>query len=740
MRHILTKISFCMLLLGVFAAGSCSKNELTDGDRFSLFYPDITDIGPSYAMNITPTYHGAKPEDFQIFRVTLDGKACQTEAFAIDPQTGMFQILSTETLPVGLYAISISCTSGGKEYRFPDMIKVNMMKPVPEGISVDPSELTLTLEQVNNVDSEEALPAAQVVTDGDHVSIRSYRIANVRRDGNIVEDWEKFFAIDAESGKITVLRNQTFSAGLYVLDLRLTTAVVGADSEDGLFAEALKVDIVSPPISLEYEPKVKRVEEGSGYVSAPPVYMASAKGLEFSLKAVYPSDVPVSVDASTGVITLAQENTLKAGDAVQISVRLSNAYGTKDFDQVLKIDMIDFLEPITKISYNDSTVWHSTAVSMKPVEVDGDDVKFSFASLPAELSELLIDENTGAITTIKGNAMPKGEYTLTVKVANDKNEMTDDIAFNIVDNPYFFTKVSWGNNLGLPVAENASQHRVSVDESVTVTVDKTASDLTEEGWKNVRFEIIDGSKINNKDTEVKYASIDAETGAIMTNPSKFTSIPQKRAHVVIVKVTSGAGTSGETVRKVPVFFDFNVLRSASGKPEYKIEYTPFVIMCDPKAGGIFPAPSIKDADGNELADKSHIRMTYRRNAYYWNIDGAASHVDGGPGTDGTFLNGLWKNFYTTAGLKTLPTSLDNVIPVYTYATHKTLDYPSNRIGYIDEADLKLHIAPEKWRNDDGYADGVFVAEVDLGYEGKDPGSGADPYKMYPFFIWFDTEF
>jgi hypothetical protein len=180
---------------------------------------------------------------------------------------------------------------------------------------------------------------------------------------------------------------------------------------------------------------------------------------------------------------------------------------------------------------------------------------------------------------------------------------------------------------------------------------------------------------------------------------------------------------------VPVFFDFNAPRAKAGVPEYTVEYTPFVIQCNPKAGGTFPAPSIKDADGVELADKSHIRMTYRRSASYWNIGGPQTHVNGDPNTAGTFLNLLWNSYYGTSG-----SLYNNVIPVYSY--NKSLD---KNIAYIKD-DLTLYVAPEKWRLEDGYADGVFVAEVILGYEGKDPGSGVSPYKMYPFFIWFDTEF
>lgn len=728
MKKVFNKMMAGLLVCTAILA-ACTKNELTDGNKFMLFYPDVTDIGLSYNMNVKPTYHGEKPHDFKILNVTLDGVECETDAFQIEAETGMLQIRSTMMMSVGLYSISISCVSGAKVYEFKDVVKVNMMLPVPENITMDPEKIELFVTQVNDVSSSEVLPTAQVVTEGEHITIQSYSIANVRKDGEPLGDWPDFFSIDDASGKISIVRNAGFVPGKYVLDLKLLTTAVSMESEVGFFAEALTVDIVSPPVALSYEPYVKRVEEGVAFTSQPPYCVASEKDLRFSLKSVYPEGLPLTVDEATGVIVLSADNGLEVGDEVLVSVTVTNAYGTKDFDQVMKIDIVDFITPISKLLYDDCSVWYNTGCSIMPVEVDGDDVKFSFVELPEQLAVMKIDEVTGAISMSKGNGVPMGKYTIKVKVSNDKGEMTDDIILNIVENPYFFTKVMWGNNLGLaPAADYASQYRIRGDEPVTVSVDKSNSDVKD--WNNVRFEIIDGSKVKTTDTKIKYASIDVTTGDITVTPSTLTSIDQKRAHVLIVQITSGAGTAGETVLKVPVFFDFNAPRVKSGVPEYTIEYTPFAIQCNPKTGGTFPAPSILDADGAELSDKSHIRMTYRRSANYWNIDGPANHVNGTPKDLGTFLNLLWNSgYYGTEGK-----SYDNVVPVYLY--NKSLD---KNIAYIKE-DLTLYVAPEKWKLDDGYANGVFVAEVILGYEGKDPGSGASPYKMYPFFIWFDTEF
>lgn len=756
MKKVFNKIMAGLLVCTAILT-ACTKNELTDGDKFMLFYPDITDIGPSTNMTLQPTYHGAKPHEFKVYNVKLNGETFQTECFTVEADNGRLLITDTEGLPVGVYSISISCKSGSQSFEFPDIIKINMMRPVPEGIAVEPSEIVLMLTQVNNVNSDEVFPTARITTDGNHVSIRSYRIANVTRDGVKMEDWTGLFKIDEATGIVEIEKNGSFVAGKYVFDFRLVTSAANASSEEGIFADALTVDIVSPPVSLAYDPEIKRVEEGAAFVSAAPSYVASVKDLTFALKSVYPENVPLTIDAATGVLSLAGENGLQPGDQIQISIRVTNAYGTKDFDQITRIDIVDFIQPISKLSYNDSTVWHGTGYSLKPVEVDGDDVRFSFVDLPEALSELAIDEETGAISTVKNNKIGKGDYTVTVKVANDKGEMTDEIAIKVIDNPYFFTKVSWGNNLGLtPAADYASQHRVSLSEDTVISVDKTASDITVEGWQNVSFKMIDGSLRLEKD-----AAVDGSTGEITVYPSYIAGkgISFKRAHVAIIEVTVGEGTSGETTRKFPVFFDFNAPRvdSANAKaPVYTIEFNPFVFQCNPKKGGYFVKPVIKDEDGNEISADAYasVSMTFLGNSagvhpYYWNLGGPETHLDGNMSVTNGFLYQMWTKYYKALGKQAAYT---NVNLIYSYHTdQKMLDarfaYIMNRqLGYTDEEHLKLYVHPDKWVDDDGYyADGVFMAQVRVGYKDNEgtvvaASAAKSPYQMYPFFIWFDTEF
>lgn len=754
MKKVFNKMMAGLLVCTAILA-ACTKNELTDGDKFMLFYPDITDIGPSTNMDLDPTYHGAKPTDFNVYDVKYNGSTIQTECFQVDPVSGRLMIKDTEDLGVGVYTISISCKSSGTTYEYPDIITVNMMKAVPEGIVVDPSVIELLITQVNDVNSIEELPVARVTTDGDHITIKSYRIANVTRDGIKMDDWNAYFRIEEATGLISIIKNGTFVAGKYNFDLRLVTSAVNASSEEGLFVNAFTVDIVSPPLSLAYDPEVKRVEVGSEFISTAPSYVASSKDLVFAIKAIYPENVPLTIDSATGVLTLDADNGLVPGDEIQVSISLTNAYGTKNFDQITKIQITDFIQPISKLSYNDSTVWHGTAYTLKPKEVDGDDVRFSFVDLPEALSEeLSIDDLTGKISAVKGNKIQKGAYNVTVKVANDKGEMTETLALTVIDNPYFFTKVSWGNNLGLtPAGDYASQHRITTfTENIAVPLDKETSDITDAGWEKIKFEIVGGSVIKDTDTLPTYADIDAATGNLTVHPSKVgtTKAANLRAHMAIVKITCGEGTSGQTVRKVPVFFDFNLPRQDSSQPNapvYTVEFNPFVFQCNPKKGGTFVVPTFKDVNGNVVDPvEAQITMTMHgpNKQQYWNIDGPASHLDGIPSVEGGFLHALWKQYGADANVTP---NYANAYPVYKYLEDKTSQkYASARIGYMQD-DLKMYIKKDKWIDSDGnYADGVFVSQVRMGYKGLDgtvkrADATTAPYNnMYPFFIWFDTEF
>lgn len=732
-------IAALVALTAIIVSVSSCKAELTDTGAFALHYPGITDIGPSTNMDITPTWHGGTPESFEIFSIKREGEAVTAECFSIDPTSGVFSIRKSDNLPVGKYRIGIACKVGGERHEFAEAITVNMMPAIPEGIKVTPDKITILLSQVTNLGSDEELPTAQITTEGEHISIRNYLISGVRRDGKALADWDGLFSVD-KSGKFSILKNNKFNAGVYVIDFKLTTMVFGADSEEGLFSDALTVEVASAPISLVYNPSTAKVEAGESYTSPVPEFIGSVTGLEFSIKKVIPESDKFSIDKTSGVITLAKGHEYAIGDEIVLSVSAKNNYGERDFDQVLRIGIVEYIAPITLLAYNDTTVWEGTKVNLKPAQRDGDEVTYSFEELPDALKELTINELNGTISVPKKNKIAKGEYSFKVKAQNPKGSLSATVKWNTIENPYAFTFVRWGNNLGLnPIQNYADQFRVSTTEPTTVPV--IESDI-KEGIEAL-YEIKGGSKIKGE-SKINYVSIDPKTGKLTTDPSVLGGkIAQMRAHFVFVNIKTGVGTSGETVMKIPVFFDFNAPRTEGG---YSIQYNPFAVRCNPKTGTTSVPPTILKNNivvrGEEL---KNITMDFRRGFNYWNINGHEKHLNGAAakGDNTKFLSRVWAAycqacgfFYDSeAGSRKAVSYYEN----YEKNTNGKGDL-NKAAAYIRGEDLALHINPEKFVDEYGYANGIFTGEVTLGLDGKDPQTASDPYKLFPLFVWFDTNF
>jgi hypothetical protein len=157
-------------------------------------------------------------------------------------------------------------------------------------------------------------------------------------------------------------------------------------------------------------------------------------------------------------------------------------------------------------------------------------------------------------------------------------------------------------------------------------------------------------------------------------------------------------------------------------------------------------PVFKDADGNVVDPvAAQITMTMHgpNKQSYWNIGGPETHIDGIPSTAGSFLGKLWEQYAKDAGSSV---NYANAYPVYSYTKDGSAKYSSARIGYMQD-DLRMYIKKDKWMDGDGnYADGVFVSQIRMGYTGLDgtvkrADATTSPYNnMFPFFIWFDTEF
>lgn len=567
LQNITSRFLAILMVVGLCVTNSsCTDPETTDSTKFALFYAGITDIGPSMSFNLdAPTYIGGAPSDFAITRVTLNGETYDTNSFAIDTNTGSISLSNTSELPVGLYTLSVSCYSNGNYYEFKDIVTINMMKPVPDGISVEPNKISAEFADIISTESTVELPTAQVTTEGDHISIQKYIIANVRKDGVLVEE-NDFFTISS-TGEISIVKGESkIQPGKYVLDLKLTTAIVDEAAEEGIFENAIEIDITSKPLTLTYTPNTVKVEENAQNISAVPTLVGSSEGLTYAIKSVSPTSSSVTIDPVTGVITLAANNQMEIGTTCEVSVTVTNQYGSTDFENAYTMTIVEFINPITKFEYSDTEELIQATAFEHPVKtIDGDEVSFSFVNLDSKLSDLTIDATTGTISAKKGNNIPVGQHTVTVLAKNNKSELQASFKLNIKTNPYYFTYVHWGNNLNLSPAQNyASQYRVTSNNALlSLSIPVAETDIPE----GVEVEWT----IDNSSSSISGGSID-ENGTI-TFTAGWTNA---KVLMILVKATTGKGTAGEITIKTPVF-----IHCSSAVAGVTVNYTPFVFQVNP---------------------------------------------------------------------------------------------------------------------------------------------------------------
>lgn len=717
LQNLTSRFYAILMIIGLCVTGiSCTDPETTDSTKFAIFYAGITDIGPSMNFNMSgPTYIGGTPSDFAITRVTLNGEVYDTNCFQIsDPSTGAIKLFDTDNLPVGTYCLSISCISNGKYHEFKDIITVNMLAAVPEGITVDPSEVT-----VDFADIYKETASAQVKTEeGTHVHISKYEI--------IQEEGKEYFTI-SKTGKITVNDNYEgeILPGKYVLNLKLTT-----EAGAGIYENAVVFNIISSPLALTYKPASVRVEKDQEYVSSVPTLKGSPEGLSYKIKSISPETSTISIDEQTGVITLTANNGLEIGDIYNIDVTATNQYGSTDFENAFIVNIVAFIHPITKLQYANQEKTQSVGFEFGPEEVDGDELTYSFVELDDRLNEkLVIDNETGIISARKGNSIETGTYTITVKAKNNKSEETSTFTLTIAANPNHFTYIRYGNNLGLTPEENYAD-QFEYDKKGVFQAAKLSVQTDIPEGRPVKWSIA------AKNNPVGGGATISNTGEISFTSATWNS--NYGCGVLFVTATVGEGE--EAISKtVPVFLRFNNTQKVVNTTNTVfVKYTPFAIKINPSKGGTIPAP-IVTLNGETLTDYAQFLMDYRRDlSYYSLID---NHKDGNSSTSGSFMRYLWEVYYKAIGAAS--TNYAARGPVSYYDNANRLSIP---LCYVNNTDFSVVINPGKWKDSEGvYANGVFIGRMSFVTDGNKgnlaPSGGASAESLtFPLAIWFDESF
>ena len=725
-RLILSVATLCGVVLT-----SCEPEALKTENGFSLYYPAVSEIAPGTILEVPPTWYGGKPSEFAVASVTFDGAAVETDVFSINTETGAVKISTTDATPVGNYVIGVTCKVNGKAHTFPKAVALELMKQVPDGIVVEPAEISAKLSDLLSTPEDAKLPTAKIMSDGSsHVAIKEYLIANVYVDGKLNNNCKSWFTI-SDKGVFSIKPdNPDFEAGVYTFDLKLTTYISGKEDQKGIFKNALKLNVTSVPTRVTYSPTSVKVEKGVASKSLTPAYKGSLPGLKYEIKSVAPdNEVGITVDEATGVISIPASDKAEVGDIYKVNLTVTNDYGSTDFEEVFSFEIIDFLDPITQFSYeNIAENISGIAINNEVTAMDGAEVTYSFVNLPENLSGLELNPETGAVSTQKGVELPVGEHTVTVRAENAKGSKDASFTIKVIANPNYFTYVLWGNNLGEngtalePLAKYGNQFRLKHG-ATTLKINLADAQTDIPAGRPVKFELVK-----------QYGG-----GIGVTAAGRLECYSQtvgKEAGIVyaLVKATVGEGDAAIT-RNIPVFLDRTDYYNG-----YQIIYNPFVLRVNPKTGGISQAPVITKSDGTDVRDV--ISLDFQTNATYYNVNGPESHTNvtmlKNDNTDVTFLVNPWKLYYNAIN-KTYNRGAANPMSYWYNYANNTL---SATCAYIDPTrDLKIVVNPDKYKDADGvYGDGVVFMTMTFSPSGKDPHSAGDKLQVNRAFIWLDPAY
>lgn len=737
-------MSFLCSLFCLLGLNGCQDDGTIDRG-FHVYYSGVSDIGPTTPISLYPSYHGATPTNFKIVKVTHNGAAINSGAFLINEQTGMFSISGDETLPVGLYKISISCVASGKTYDYTDAIAINVMNAVPDGIVLVPNELKLPYTDITNPGADTKFPTAQITTEGEHISIKEYRVAGARRNGTTISDAKSCFSVSDE-GVVSINADYAgFLPGTYVIDFKLVTFEVDAESKEGIFSNALTVHVTSEPRRIEYSPKFGRLEQNVGWTYSVPQVSGSLDDAKFSLAGVKKNGEPmsdydlryVSINETTGQISIAGGHGFFDGDILLFDVTLENPHGSMTARDAFEVDVVEEIQEISGFKYDDVTVVQTQAITNAPKteEFVGDFVTYELNTQDESLSEILtVDPNTGVVSGKRGHELPIGQYEVTVTATNQKGSKDTTFKLIIEENPDYFTYVHYGHNIEMPEGYKAtdfpSQFRIDFDEVKTLDIDVKESDIKE--GRIVEYSMSTGASagvdfFQNKDK----CSIDSATGAIKFNFAGAS----RNIQVIKVTVRVGAADSETSVKRdFFVFVHLSQSFTLKGNTKCRPEFTPFVWRVNPRSGRKLEQDrSVLKVNG---VVPSKFAIDYRGDQRYANIAGPESHVAGRPGDgDDRFLKQMWNYYRTMVNPGTTDASRDPV----SYFT-QTNSY-NGKILYIDNKDyFNLVVNPNIWRNEDGWANGFYIGQMIFCEDSVDPTTQNDGVRRFLSVVWFDEKF
>jgi len=357
----------------------------------SQFAYEAKEIEVGQALTVTPTVTGT-----DLVFALAEGTSDQ---ISLDAATGVISLLIDNTLVIGTYEIEViaSNSKGDAKTVFSIVIKE---KPAPV-----PANLLYDVAEVNVSVGKSFTSAVPSIDNGDGVI---YALTDTQ------------FAIDAQTGVISLAEGNTLTADTYNLAVIVTYAD-GQVTFDNAFTVTITSGVIAPA-DLVYVSQ--EIEEGDALSVTP---TATGTDLLFELEAG--TSDQISINASTGEISLLADHTLTAGDYA-INITASNSAGSVLGTLALKVNATAVLTPPSNLVYDVAELTVATWSNFSSEAPTLDNGTGAVFSIDDDVN-FKIDSETGVIKFADGVEVAGAIYTLTVTATTPGGQITTPYSVSV---------------------------------------------------------------------------------------------------------------------------------------------------------------------------------------------------------------------------------------------------------------------------------------------------------------------
>ncbi|MDG1693388.1 MAG: cadherin domain-containing protein, partial [Porticoccaceae bacterium] len=395
-----------------------SVNNIDEADPVFVSLEEasvIENIGSGKAV------YQAKVDDSNDISSGITFSLSTSDPLTIDSNTGIVTLLTNPDADrVASYSFTVIATDGANNSA--EQIVTLTVGDIDDEAPVFNSEILVAINE--NIGLEQVIYTA-LATDQSVINFE------------LIGDIDPALSINALTGEVTLENNPDFeSKSSYTFTVKATdTAEIPLSAQQEVTVMINNLDEIAPTITSDAS--VSAIDENSG--ASQVIYTASAndsgdtsEGFNFSLSS--DSDVSLSIDSITGVVTLASNPNQETQDQYTFTVIATDDAGNASEQELtIAINDLDEIAPtvissaiadaIEESSGADQVIY--TTIADDSGDISSGPITYSLGA--GSDTALTIDENTGLVTLTENPVYTiKNEYSFTVIASDNAGNVSDE--------------------------------------------------------------------------------------------------------------------------------------------------------------------------------------------------------------------------------------------------------------------------------------------------------------------------